>query len=42
MTYDELVTNIRNYTDVDANVLSEAVIDTFILLTGNRILREVI
>jgi len=41
MTYDELVTNIRNYTDVDANVLSEAVIDTFILLTGNRILREV-
>jgi len=41
MNYSELVTNIRNYTDVDENVLSEAVIDTFILLTGNRILREV-
>lgn len=41
MNYSELVTNIRNYTDVDDNVLTEAVIDTFILLTGNRILREV-
>jgi hypothetical protein len=41
MNYNQLVTNIRNYTDVDANVLSEAVIDTFILMTENRILREV-
>jgi len=41
MTYDELVTNIRNYTDVDANVLTAPVIDTFILMTENRILREV-
>jgi hypothetical protein len=41
MTYDQLVTNIRNYTDVDGNVLSASVIDTFILMTENRILREV-
>jgi hypothetical protein len=30
MTYDELVTNIRNYTEVDSNVFSNSVIDTFI------------
>jgi len=41
MNYNELVTNIRNYTDVDSNVLSESVINTFILMTENRILREV-
>jgi hypothetical protein len=41
MTYDELVTNIRLYTDVDANVLSNAVINTFILMTENKILRDV-
>jgi len=41
MTYDELVTNIRNYTEVDANVFTNAVINTFILMTGNRILRDI-
>lgn len=41
MTYNELVTNIRLYTDVDANVLSNAVINTFILMTENKILRDV-
>jgi hypothetical protein len=41
MTYDELVTNIRNYTDVDANVFSESVINTFITMAENRILREI-
>ena len=41
MNYSELVTNIRNYTDVDSNVLTEPVVDTFILMTENRILREV-
>jgi len=34
MTYDELVTNIRNYTEVDSNVFSNSVIDTFILMDG--------
>ena len=41
MTYDELVTNIRNYTEVDANVFTNAVINTFILMTENRILRDI-
>jgi len=41
MTYDELVTNIRNYTEVDANVFSNSVINTFITMTENQILREI-
>jgi hypothetical protein len=41
MTYDELVTNIRNYTDVDANVFSNSVINTFITMAENQILREI-
>lgn len=41
MTYDELVTNIRNYTEVDANVFSEPVINTFITMAENRILRDI-
>ena len=41
MTYDELVTNIRNYTEVDANVFSNSVINTFITMAENRILRDI-
>ena len=41
MTYDELVTNIRNYMETDSNVLTNFVIDTFILLTENKILRDI-
>lgn len=41
MTYDELVTNIRNYTDVDSNVFSASVINTFITMAENQILREI-
>jgi hypothetical protein len=41
MTYDELVTNIRNYTEVDANVFSASVINTFITMAENRILRDI-
>tara|TARA_R110000868_G_scaffold354563_2_gene615874 strand:+ start:1054 stop:1710 length:657 start_codon:yes stop_codon:yes gene_type:complete len=41
MTYDELVTSIRNYTEVDSNVFSASVIDTFILMAENRILRDI-
>lgn len=41
MTYDELVTNIRNYMETDSNVLSNDVINTFILLTENKILRDI-
>lgn len=41
MTYDELVTNIRNYTEVDANVFTNSVINTFITMSENRILRDI-
>ena len=41
MTYDELVTNIRNYTEVDSNVFTAAVINTFITMAENRILRDI-
>tara|TARA_R110000868_G_scaffold185346_1_gene427230 strand:+ start:1307 stop:1963 length:657 start_codon:yes stop_codon:yes gene_type:complete len=41
MTYDELVTNIRNYTEVDSNVFTNPVINTFITMAENRILRDI-
>lgn len=41
MTYDELVTSIRNYTEVDANVFTSSVVNTFITLAENQILREI-
>jgi hypothetical protein len=41
MTYDELVTNIRNYTNVDSNVFTDSVIGTFITMAENRILRDI-
>jgi len=41
MTYDELVTNIRNYTEVGSNVFTSSVINTFITMAENQILREI-
>jgi hypothetical protein len=41
MTYDELVTNIRNYTEVGSNVFTDPVINTFITLAENQILRQI-
>jgi len=41
MTYDELVTSIRNYTEVGDNVFTESVLGTFILMAENRILRDI-
>lgn len=41
MTYNELVTNIRNYTEVGSNVFTNAVIDVFITFAENRILRDI-
>ena len=41
MTYNELVTNIRNYTEVGANVFTEPVINVFITFAENRILRDI-
>ena len=41
MTYDELVTNIRNYTEVGRNVFTNSVINTFITMAENRIMRDI-
>jgi hypothetical protein len=41
MTYTELVTKIRNYTEVDSNVLTSTIIDGFIQDAEFRILRDV-
>lgn len=41
MNYNELVTDIRNYTEVDANVFTNSVINTFITFAENRILRDI-
>ena len=40
-TYDNLVTDIRNYTEVDANVLTAALINRFIEDAEFKILRDV-
>ena len=36
-TYAQLTTAIRNYTEVDANVLTQAIIDDFIMAAEHRI-----
>jgi len=41
MTYDELVTKIRDYTEVDSNVLTSTIINGFIENVEWRILRDV-
>ena len=41
MTYNELVDNIRAFTEIDANAMSNSNINTFILMTENRILRDI-
>lgn len=41
MNYSELLTNVRNYTEVDSNVLSNSVINVFITNVENKIAREI-
>ena len=41
LSYDDLVTNIRNYTEVDANVLTTAVLENIILNAQYRIMRDI-
>ena len=41
MTYTELVTKIRDYTEVDSNVLTATIINGFIENAEFRILRDV-
>jgi len=41
MTYAELVTKIRNYTEVDSNVLTSTIVDGFIEDAEWRLLRDV-
>jgi len=41
MNYSELLTNVRNYTEVGSDVLSDSVLDVFIENTENRVNREI-
>lgn len=41
MNYSELLTNVRDYTEVDSSVLSDPVIDTFLINVENKIDRTV-
>ena len=41
MNYSELLTNVRNYTEVGSDVLSDSVLDVFIQNIENRIQREI-
>ena len=41
ITYANLITKIRNYTEVDSNVLTDAIVDEFILDTEAKIYRDV-
>ena len=40
LSYSDLVTNIRNYTEVDSNVLTTAVLENIILNAQYRIMRD--
>ena len=39
-TYDNLVTDIRNYTEVDSNVLTAAICNRFIENAEYRVMRD--
>jgi hypothetical protein len=40
MNYSELLTNVRNYTEVGSEVLPDSIIDVFIINVENKIQRE--
>ncbi|HUW46486.1 MAG TPA: hypothetical protein VMW50_11910 [Dehalococcoidia bacterium] len=40
MNYSELLTNVRNYTEVGSEVLSDSIIDVFITNIENKVQRE--
>ena len=41
MNYSDLLTNVRNYTEVSSDVLSDSVLNVFIENTENRVQREI-
>ncbi len=41
VSYSELVTQIRAYTEVDSSVLSDTIVNDFIEFAENRIFRDV-
>ena len=40
MNYSELLTNVRDYTEVSSDVLSDSVIDTFIVNVENKVQKQ--
>ena len=41
MNYSELLDNVRNYTEVDINVLSNSIINVFLINIEDQVAREV-
>ena len=41
MNYSELVSNVRNYAEVGSEVLTDSLVNTFIVNIENRIQREI-
>ena len=41
LSYSDLVTNIRNYTETDSNVLTTAILENIILNAQYRIMRDI-
>jgi hypothetical protein len=41
MNYSQLVSNVRAYTEVDSNVLSDSLVDTFIQQAEQRIYNSI-
>jgi len=41
ISYNDLVTNIRNYTETDSNVLTTAILENIILNAQYRIMRDI-
>ena len=39
--YSDLLTNVRNYTETSSDVLSDAVVNTFIVNVENKLFKEV-
>lgn len=40
MNYSELLTNVRNYTEVGSEILSDSIIDVFIVNTENKVQKQ--
>jgi hypothetical protein len=40
MNYSELLSNVRNYTEVSSDVLTDSILDVFIINTENKVQKQ--